>query len=166
MSKIEFKIATQADLPFIVEIYNQTIAGHMVTATLTPVTVAQRQPWFLAHKPDEHPIWVAFVDGERAGWVSLSPYHPRAAYRITAEISIYIDQKFHHLGLGTKMVKFAENAAPKLGLENIVCLIFGANLPSLGLFKKLGYETWGTLPKVALLAGNLMDLEILGKAVR
>ncbi|MCV3323653.1 GNAT family N-acetyltransferase, partial [Pediococcus ethanolidurans] len=48
---------------------------------------------------------------------------------------------------------------------NIVCLIFDANLPSLGLFKKLGYETWGTLPKVAELDRNLMDLKILGKAV-
>ncbi|AMV69473.1 phosphinothricin N-acetyltransferase [Pediococcus damnosus] len=165
MKKIEFKIATQEDLPFIVNVYNQTIAGHTVTATLTPVTVAERQPWFDAHKPDEHPIWLAFVDGKRAGWVSLSPYHPREAYRITAEISIYIDQRFRHLGLGTKMVQYAEQAAPKLGLKNIVCLIFGANLPSLGLFEKLGYKTWGTLPNVALLAGKMMDLKILGKAI-
>ncbi|WP_318528778.1 GNAT family N-acetyltransferase [Pediococcus ethanolidurans] len=108
---------------------------------------------------------MAWLDDKRAGWVSLSPYHPRAAYHITSEISIYIDRQFQHLGLGTKMVQYAEQKAPSLEIKNIVCLIFDANLPSLGLFKKLGYETWGTLPKVAELDRNLMDLKILGKAV-
>ncbi|GEN95765.1 GNAT family N-acetyltransferase [Pediococcus ethanolidurans] len=165
MSEVQFKLATKEDLPFIVSVYNQTIASHIVTASLQPVTVEQRLPWFEAHKPDAHPIWVAWLDDKRAGWVSLSPYHPRAAYHITSEISIYIDRQFQHLGLGTKMVQYAEQMAPSLEIKNIVCLIFGANLPSLGLFKKLGYETWGTLPKVAELDGNLMDLKILGKAV-
>ncbi|GEL15132.1 GNAT family N-acetyltransferase [Pediococcus cellicola] len=165
MREIKFDLATEADLPFIVAVYNQTIPSHMVTASLTPVTVSQRLPWLKAHKPDSHPIWVVRVDGKPAGWVSLSPYHPRAAYRITAEISIYIDQQFRHLGLGTKMVQHAEKAAPQLGIKNIVCLIFGANLPSLGLFTKLGYQTWGTLPKVAELGGRLMDLKILGKGI-
>lgn len=166
MNEIQFKVATKADLPFIVAIYNQTIPSHVVTASLVPVTVEQRLPWLEAHKSTEHPIWVVWLNGKRAGWVSLSPYHPRAAYHITSEISIYIDRQFQHLGLGTKMVKYAELAAPKLGIKNIVCLIFGENLPSLGLFEKLGYETWGTLPKVAELDGRLMDLKILGKSIQ
>ena len=44
MNEIQFKVATKADLPFIVAIYNQTIPSHVVTASLVPVTVEQRLP--------------------------------------------------------------------------------------------------------------------------
>ncbi|WP_318528777.1 GNAT family N-acetyltransferase [Pediococcus ethanolidurans] len=54
MSEVQFKLATKEDLPFIVFVYNQTIASHIVTASLQPVTVEQRLPWFEAHKPDAH----------------------------------------------------------------------------------------------------------------
>ena len=44
MSLAEFTLrdATEADLPAIVEIYNATIAGRMVTADTSPVTVESR----------------------------------------------------------------------------------------------------------------------------
>lgn len=37
--------ATLQDLPAIVAIYNETIAGRMVTADLEPVTVESRRKW-------------------------------------------------------------------------------------------------------------------------
>ena len=51
--------ATEADLPAIVEIFNATIPSRMVSATLEPVSVEERLPWFHAHSPDHHPLWVA-----------------------------------------------------------------------------------------------------------
>ena len=50
--------ATEADLPAIVEIFNATIPSRMVSATLEPVSVEERLPWFHAHSPDHHPLWV------------------------------------------------------------------------------------------------------------
>jgi len=44
------RAATEADLPAIVEIYNSTIPGRMVTADLEPVTVESRRAWFQAHQ--------------------------------------------------------------------------------------------------------------------
>ena len=38
--------ALEADLPAIVEIYNEAIRGRISTAQLEPVSVEQRQPWF------------------------------------------------------------------------------------------------------------------------
>ena len=43
------QLASQDDLPAILAIYNQSIAGKQATANLTPVTCAERQGWF-----DEH----------------------------------------------------------------------------------------------------------------
>jgi phosphinothricin acetyltransferase len=158
-----FRDATPADLPAIVAIYNQTIAGRMVTADLEPVTVEERQPWFAAHTPGLHPIWVAVRDGVVVGWLSFSKFHPRAAYDATAELSIYLDTSERRQGLGGVFLQKAIGHAPGIGLKNLVGLIFGHNAPSLALFERFGFARWGTLPDVAVLDGVERTLVIVGK---
>ena len=69
-------LAAIDDLPRIVEIYNQSIAGKQATADLQPVSVADRQAWFDAHTGNR-PLVVAQTRsenslGEIVGWGSLS----------------------------------------------------------------------------------------------
>jgi len=47
----------------------------------------------------------------------------------------------------------------------VVALIFAHNQPSLGLFRKLGFEQWGYMPKVCDMEGFIADVVMLGKAV-
>ncbi|WP_417069257.1 GNAT family N-acetyltransferase [Niveibacterium terrae] len=162
-SRWTFRNATPADLPSIVAIYNQTIAGRMVTADLEPVTVEERQTWFDAHTPARHPIWVAERDGAVVGWLSFSKFHPRAAYDATAELSIYIDTSERRQGLGGVFVQKAIAEAPSIGLKNLVGLIFGHNAPSLALFERFGFAHWGTLPDIAELDGIERTLVIVGR---
>jgi L-amino acid N-acyltransferase YncA len=51
--------ATLEDLASIVEIYNSTIPGRIVSADTEPVSVEQRLPWFHEHDPARRPIRVA-----------------------------------------------------------------------------------------------------------
>ena len=161
-----FRDATQSDLPEIVAIYNQTIAGRMVTADLEPVSVTQRQVWFDSHKPQRHPIWVAERAGRIVGWLSFSAFHSRAAYDASAELSIYIDTAERGHGLGSTLLQRAIEHAPTLGLYNLIGLIFGHNTPSLALFERYGFARWGTLPDVAVLDGIERTLVIVGKRIQ
>ena len=43
---MEVRDATEADLPTIVEIYNSTVPGRVVTADTGPVSVEGRAGWF------------------------------------------------------------------------------------------------------------------------
>ena len=45
------RIATDTDLPAIVEIYNEAVAERFATADLTPVTLERREQWFEEHDP-------------------------------------------------------------------------------------------------------------------
>ncbi|MCP9758299.1 N-acetyltransferase [Aquitalea sp. S1-19] len=155
--------ATRDDLPAIVAIYNSTVASRMVTADLAPVSVAQREGWFAAHSPAQHPIWVVEQDGALIAWVSLSAFHSRAAYAATAEISIYLDPAARGQGLGGRLLRFAEEAAPALGIRTLVGLVFAHNAPSVALFAKHGYARWGELPDVAELDGVRRSLLYLGR---
>jgi L-amino acid N-acyltransferase YncA len=161
-----FRDARPADLPAIVAIYNATIPGGMVTADTTPVTVAQREPWFRTHSSERRPIWVVDgADGEVCAWLSFSDFHPRPAYHPTAEISIYVAESHRRRGLASRLLAAAIARAPQLGVQVLVGLIWRHNEPSLQLFARYGFAQWGHLPRVAVLYGIERDLIIVGRRI-
>jgi L-amino acid N-acyltransferase YncA len=155
--------AVEADLPAIIEIYNATVPTRMVTAELKPTTVEARLPWFREHSPERYPFWVAESEGSVIGWLDFKPFLPRCAYRWTAEISVYVDEKFRRRGVGQRLLEQAIARAPSLGITTLVGLIFGHNEPSLKLFGRFGFERWAFLPGVAQLDGVERDLVVVGQ---
>ena len=166
MSDKRIVLATQSDLPAIVEIYNSTVAGRQSTEDLLPTTVEARQAWFDAHT-GKRPLYVLKdTDGEVLAWGSFSDYYPRHAYHISAEISIYVRSDTRGLGVGRQMVQYMVDKAPELGIRNILAVIFGHNYASIRLFESFGFREWGRLPAVCDLEDRLADVVILGKAVK
>jgi len=166
-NRYEIMDAADQDLGRIVEIYNSTIAGRVVTADLEPVSVESKRAWFDAHSPDERPIWVVRTKdtGEIAAWLSFQSFYGRPAYQATAEISIYIAEEHRSQGLGSYLIEQAIAECPRLGLTTLVGFVFGHNEPSLALLAKFGFQRWGFLPKVAVLDGVERDLVIAGLRV-
>ncbi|GIP29418.1 phosphinothricin acetyltransferase [Paenibacillus sp. J23TS9] len=157
--------AQAADLPAIVDIYNTTVAGRVVTADLDPVTVESRQRWFEEHNSHHRPLWVMKSEGETLAWLSFQSFYGRAAYNGTAEISIYVSEACRGKGVGGILLEKAFEACPSLGIKRLVGFVFGHNDPSLRLLRKYGFEDWGFLPGVAELDGMERDLVIVGKKV-
>jgi L-amino acid N-acyltransferase YncA/predicted O-methyltransferase YrrM len=155
--------AVEADLPAIVQIYNATVPTRMVTAELEPTTVEARLPWFREHSPEQYPFWVAESEGHVIGWLDFKKFLPRAAYRGTVEISVYVGEKFRRRGVGQRLLEQAIARAPSLGITALVGLIFGHNEPSLKLFHRLGFERWGVLPGIAQLDDVERDLVVMGQ---
>ncbi len=138
------------DLPAIVAIYNQAIETKRSTADMEPVRIEDREAWFREHTPGMHPIFVADVDGETAGWCSLSAYRPgRAALRHTAEISYYVDEAHTRRGIATALVRHAVAACPELRIRNLFAIVLEHNAPSIRILEKAGFRQWGFLPRVA-----------------
>src|SRR5213592_2077308 len=155
--------AVEADLPTIVEIYNATVPTRMVTAELEPTTVEARLPWFREHSSEHYPFWVAESEGRVIAWLDFKRFLPRCAYRGTAEISVYVDEKLRRRGVARRLVREAIARAPSLGINALVGLIFGHNEPSLKLFEQLGFQRWGHLPGVAQLEAVERDLIVMGQ---
>ncbi len=162
---IRYRPAMPEDLEEVVRIYNSTIPSRLVTADLTPVSVESRREWFYRHTPAKRPLWVVEEEGKVIGWVGFQPFHSRCAYDATAELSLYLDESVRGRGLGRRILDFASNAAPELGIETLIGLIFEHNTPSIRLFEKAGFEEWGFLPEVANLDGVRRGLKYFGKKV-
>lgn len=165
------RVARPEDLPAIVDIYNSTIASREVTADTEPVSVASRRPWFDDHDSARRPLWVLHDADDRSfnpaviGWMSYSNFYGRPAYSGTAEVSIYIAETWRGKGLGRYCLEQAIAFAPTIAVHTLLGFIFGHNAPSLGLFRKFGFDTWAHLPGVANLDGVERDLIIMGKRV-
>ena len=162
---VDFRYAADSDLPAIVNTYNSTIAGRMVTADLEPVTVESRRHWFEQHSPDRRPLWVVMHGGHYAGWMSFNSFYGRPAYNGTVEVSIYLEADARGKGLGKACLTRAIEQAKQLGLHNLLGFIFGHNESSLQLFYKFGFTDWGRLPGVANMDGVMRDLVIVGLKV-
>jgi L-amino acid N-acyltransferase YncA len=161
------RFAQLEDLPAIVDIYNQAIPSKQSTGDTQPLRVEDRLAWFKEHRPDEHPLYVAEIEGHVAGWCSLSPYRPgRAALRFTAEISYYIAPAYHRQGIGTALVEHTVAAAPALGIRHLFAIVLEGNAASLKLLQKIGFEQWGYLPKVADFDGNEVGHLYYGRHVK
>ena len=72
---LRIRDATEADLPAIVDIYNQSIPAGWSTADTNPITVADRLEWFRKFDPTRRPIWVAEVDGRVVATAYLSSFY-------------------------------------------------------------------------------------------
>ena len=158
---IQVRDATEADLPAIVDIYNQSIPGGWSTADTTPVTVAERVEWFRKHDPKKRPLWVAEIDGQIVAWVGLSSFYAgRPAYDATAEVSLYIATARHRRGIGTFLKRRMIEHCPRLGVTTLVSMHFDHNDGTRRINEQLGFQQVGHLPEIAVVGGRKRGLVI------
>ena len=89
---------------------------------------------------------LAFWDGEHAGNASLMGFS-MARYRHRAQVAVALYQKFTGHGIGTVLLKELITAARGLGLEQLELEVAAHNTGAIALYKKLGFELCGTLPR-------------------
>lgn len=165
----QIRHGTLNDLPRIVDIYNAAIPGRQATADTEPISLESRLEWFAQHDENLRPLWVCvkvLPVSERpsiVGWMSLSSFYGRPAYEGTVEVSIYLAPSYQGQGLGTLLLNHLMDYCQGRAIKVLLGFIFAHNHPSLKLFQKFEFETWGTLPQVAVLDGIERTLIILGK---
>ncbi len=157
------RVATEADLPAIVAIYNTTVPTRLSTADTAEVSVASRMEWFRQHAPGRRPLLVHEHEGKVVAWVSFQSFYGRPAYDHTAEVSIYLAPEHRGHGLGRKLLAEALGLTQELRIKTILGFVFSHNEPSIRLFKSFGFEAWGKLPNVAEMDGKEYSLLIFGK---
>ena len=103
----------------------------------------------LLRRAAEDPRWLmllAFVDGEFAGSCSFAAVseRSRARHRCTAGISLY--RAFWDMGIGTALLEELLEEAEAAGYEQAELDVVSVNERAVRLYKRLGFETVGTVP--------------------
>src|SRR4051812_50170085 len=76
MNQLQIRLATEADLSIINDIYNHYVVNSTCTYQMEPERMEDRLKWFHAHGV-KHPVTVVEVEGKVLGWGSLSQFHRR-----------------------------------------------------------------------------------------
>ena len=105
------------------------------------------------------PYLLAEEDGQVVGYAYASAFRPRAAYRYTAEESVYIHPDRRGQGLGKALVSEVIVACEALGLRQLVAVIGDSgNAGSIGLHRSLGFEEIGVGRGFGFKHGRWVDI--------
>lgn len=150
------------DVPRLAEIYNYYILNTNVTFEEEAVTVGE----FLnrvSRIKKSYPYLVAEKNGAVIGYAYLDVFNARAAYRYTADLSIYFDKNFAHKGAGGVIYAAIEAAAEKQGIKNIISIITEGNEASVKFHEKHGFKTVGKLESVGIKFGRTLSVFYMQK---
>ena len=134
--------ATEADVPAILDIYNEAILHTTATFDIEPQTLDERLQWFRETRPPQCVI-VAEVEGGVVGWGCLRSFRPRVAYRFTVEDSVYIHEEHRGNGVGALLLAELIERAKKGGFHTVIAAMTEGNPASEALHKRFGFVETG-----------------------
>jgi phosphinothricin acetyltransferase len=139
--------ASSDDAAAMLEIYRPVVEDTAISFELAVPTVedfASRIEKYLA----THEWLVAEQDGEIAGYAYASPHRPRAAYRFSAEVSVYVHPQYQGKGVGMKLYAALFDSIRKRGFHHAYAGITLPNDASVALHKACGFSEIGTFSEV------------------
>ena len=151
--------AREEDILPLLDIYNYEVLNTTSTFDLNPKTEAQWRDWYFAHNVGNHPLIVAEIDGQVAGYASLSSYREKEAYKSTVELSVYVGVTFRRRGIATALMQeIIDMARRDSTIHTIVSVITSENAESEKLHSKMGFSFCGTIHEVGEKFGRYLSI--------
>ncbi|QRM54688.1 GNAT family N-acetyltransferase [Sinorhizobium sp. BG8] len=150
--------ATEADLPAILDIYNDAVANTTAIWNDVVVDLDNRIDWFRGRMARKFPVLAAERDGRVVGYASYGDWRAFDGYRHTAEHSIYVDGNARGGGIGTLLLAALVERARQNGIHVLIAGIESENAASIRLHEKLGFRVAGRFSEVGVKFGRWLDL--------
>jgi len=162
---VDIRVVTEDDAEAILELYAPIVRDTAISfEDDVPTVEGMRRrirdtlvtyPWFVAEE-----------DGVLLGYGHAGPLRTRAAYRWSAEVSMYIRDGVRHTGLGTAIGMKVTEALWRMG----VCTLFGGttlpNPASEAIYRRSGFEQVGVWRNAGFKLGRWHDVGWWQRALR
>lgn len=112
---------------------------------------------------DEKAVVVAEVDGRFVGQTEVSTKGGRS--RHVGVLGIALGDGYRDIGIGTELMKEAENQARRLELKIIQLGVFATNERAIHVYEKIGYVEVGSWPRAVLKDGAYIDEIMMSKEI-
>ena len=159
------RIATEADIPAILEIYGPYILTSTASFEYTVPTEAeflQRFRTITAQFP-----WLVWEeDAQILGYAYGSPPYTRAAYSWCAEPSVYLRPEARGKGIAAKLYDALEKILLVQGYQVLYALVTSENTASLRFHEKCGYRIRAEFPDIGFKFGRWLGLFWLEKRLK
>ena len=150
--------ATAADLPAILDIYNEVIANTTAAYVYEPHTLAMRKQWFDELKAGGWPVIVSEENGIVTGFGSIGVFRSKPGYKYSGEHTVHVHVDHRGKGVGRALLLALIEEAKRLQLRTLIGGIDAENSVSLKLHADLGFIETARMPDVAWKFGHWLEL--------
>ena len=155
---ITIRDAAEADLPGIMDIYNDAVANTTAIWNEAVVDLENRRAWFTARRERGFPVLVAVRGRQVLGYASYGDWRAFDGYRHTVEHSVYVQKDARGTGTGKRLLKALIDRASFNGIHVMIAGIEAENTASIKLHEKLGFRVVGRFSEVGIKFGRWLDL--------
>ena len=158
------RIATQADIPAILEIYAPYVQNTAISFEYTVPSLEEFSARFAAITA-QFPWLVWEENGVILGYAYGSAPFERAAFQWCAEASIYLRPEAQGRGIGKKLYAVLEAILALQGYVKVYALVTSANRASVDFHCATGYRLTCTMPDCGFKLGRWHGLHWLEKSL-
>jgi len=162
---ITIREAVLQDLPGILSIYSVYIMETTHTFEYVVPSLDSFRERFESIT-EQFPWLVCEVDGELAGYAYASAAFKRAAYQWDADLTVYLDCKFHRKGIASALYSCLIDFLKLQGYYNLYAVITADNIPSVNFHRTFGFTDIGIFHKSGYKMGIWLDVLWMEKSIR
>lgn len=161
------RLATEQDLPAMVEIYNYYIQNSVVTFDMEPMVLTDWSAKFKWINDLGLPFIVAqSPSGQIIGFAYVAPWRQKAAFKRTVEDSIYLRPAAIGKRVGTKLLTELLTLSKAAGVKEVVAVISDKGAESsIALHERFGFKHQGHLGKVGFKFGRWLGTVLMQKSL-
>lgn len=145
---IAIRDASESDAEDVAAIYAHHVLHGTASYDLEPPAIEFHRDKIRSIAGEGWPFLVAEAEGAVAGYAYVTQFRDRAAYRFTAEDSIYVHPKMMGRGIGKTLLQALLDRSAEYGFRTVIAVIGGAEPASIGLHSALGFREAGRLNAV------------------
>lgn len=155
---IVIRDCTEADMPGVTAIYAQSVREETASFELVPPDLAEMTRRRAAIVEKGYPYLVAELEGAVAGYAYASAFHPRPAYALTVENTVYVARAAQRRGVGRALMTALIEACTARGYRQMIAIVGGSgHIASIALHKALGFNQVGVFKSVGYKHGRWLD---------
>jgi L-amino acid N-acyltransferase YncA len=145
------------DAAQVAEIYNYYIETSIATFELEPIDAAEMEKRIAEKLAGNYPFYIAEENGELAGYAHGAQFKPRAAYKNSIEVSVYVKNGHHGKGIATLLYEALFVELARRGFHTAIGGISLPNEASVKLHEKFGMVQVAHFKEVGFKFGKWID---------
>ncbi len=167
LNPIHIRAASPADAAAISAIYAPYVLHGTASFEVEAPDAAEIARRMSAVRELGLPYLVAEMEKEVAGYAYAGRFRPRAAYRFTAENSVYVAERFQRRGIARQLMQRLIELCSSAGIREMVAVIASPalSLPSVTLHHSLGFIEAGILRGVGEKFNAAVDVLLMQKSL-
>jgi len=157
MKGLSIRMADEHDAGEVLSVYAPFVANTVITFEYeVPDIVTFRKR--MKNIQEEYPYLVCTKDGKIVGYAYASRHKERAAYQWNAELSVYVAEEYHGIGIGKALYASVIEILRAQNVQNVYGCVTTPNIKSEALHRCFGFQLVGVYHGTGYKFGRWLDV--------